>query len=147
MKRLIVGVLVLVMALSLFGLVFAEEKKPDATLKLSQGQVGLGIGWSWGNGVLTYKGKDYPFKVKGLSVGDVGITKAEAVGEVYNLTKIDDFNGNYTSAAAQGTLGGGAGASAMKNQNGVVLELKSTTQGLNLKLAAEGVNFTLEKKE
>jgi hypothetical protein len=33
----------------------------------------------------------------------------------------------------------------MKNQNGVVLELKSTTQGLNLKLAAEGVKITLEK--
>jgi hypothetical protein len=147
MKRLTVGVLVMVMALSLFGLVFAEEKKPDGTLKLSQGQVGVGIGWSWGNGVLTYKGKDYPFKVKGLSVGDVGITKAEAVGEVYNLKDISEFNGNYTSAAAQGTLGGGAGASAMKNQNGVVLELKSTTQGLNLKLAAEGVNFTLEKEK
>jgi hypothetical protein len=145
MKRLIVGVLVLVMALSLFGLVFAEEKKPDGTLKLSQGQVGVGIGWSWGKGVLTYKGKDYPFKVKGLSVGDVGITRAEAVGDVYNLKKIGDFNGNYTSAAAQGTLGGGAGASAMKNQNGVVLELKSTTQGLNLKLAAEGVKITLEE--
>jgi hypothetical protein len=124
----------------------ADEKKPDATLKLSEGQVAIGIGWSWGKGVLTYKGKDYPFKVQGLSVGDVGVTKAEAVGKVYNLKKRSDFNGNYTSAAAQGTLGGGAGASAMKNQNGVVIELTSTTQGLNLKLAAEGVKFTLEKK-
>ena len=147
MKRLTVGLLVLVMALTLFGLVIAEEKKPDGTLKLTQGQVGVGIGWSWGKGVLTYQGKDYPFKVKGLSVGDIGITKAEAAGNVFNLKKINDFNGTYTSAAAQGTLGGGAGAAAMKNQNGVVLELKSTTQGLNLKLAAEGVSFTLEAKK
>jgi hypothetical protein len=147
MKRLTVGLLVLVMVLSLLGLVFAAEKKPDATLKLSEGQVGVGIGWSWGKGVLTYKGEDYPFKVKGLSVGDVGVTKAEAVGEVYNLKKLSDFNGNYTSAAAQGTLGGGAGVSAMKNQNGVVLQLKSTTQGVNIKLAAEGVKLTLEKKK
>jgi len=110
-------------------------------------QVGVGIGWSWGKRVLTYQGKDYPFKVKGLSVGDVGITRAEAVDEVYNLKKLSDFNGNYTAAAAQGTLGEGAGASAMKNQTGVVLELKSTTQGLNLKLAAEGVKITLEKME
>lgn len=55
----------------------AEEKKPDATLKLSQGQVAVGIGWNWGGGVLTYKGKNYPFKVDGLSVDDIGVTKAD----------------------------------------------------------------------
>jgi hypothetical protein len=33
----------------------------------------------------------------------------------------------------------------MKKQNGVVIELVSTTQGANLKLAAEGVKFTLAK--
>jgi hypothetical protein len=144
MKHLTVGVSVLVMVLSLLGLVFAAEDKPDATLKLSQGQVAVGIGWSWGKGVLTYKGVDYPFKVKGLSVGDVGITKAEAVGNVYDLKKLSDFNGTYTAAAAQGTLGGGVGASTMKNQNGVVIQLISTTQGLNVKLAAEGVSFNLD---
>jgi len=33
----------------------------------------------------------------------------------------------------------------MKNQNGVVIELVSTTQGANLKLAAERVKFTLAR--
>jgi hypothetical protein len=33
----------------------------------------------------------------------------------------------------------------MKNQNGVVIDLFSTTQGLNLKLAPSGVNLTLKK--
>jgi hypothetical protein len=33
----------------------------------------------------------------------------------------------------------------MKKQNGVVIELFSTTQGVNLMLAAEGVKFTLAK--
>jgi hypothetical protein len=80
-------------------------------------------------------------------VGDVGVTKADAVGNVYNLKKMSDFNGTYTSAAAQGTLGGGAGVSTMKNQNGVVINLESTTQGVNVKLAGEGVKFTLEKKK
>ena len=42
-------------------------------------------------------------------------------------------------------FGGGAGATVMKNQNGVVIELKSTTQGASLKLAASGINLTLEK--
>ena len=143
MKRLMVSVLALVMALSLFGLVFAKDEKPSATLKLSEGQVGVGIGWSWGKGVLTFKGKDHSFKVEGLSVGDVGVTRADAVGSVYHLKKLSDSNGTYT-AAAEGTLGGGAGVTTMKNQNGVVINLESTTQGVNIKLAPEGVKLTLE---
>ena len=34
----------------------------------------------------------------------------------------------------------------MKNQNGVVIELKSTTRSANLKLAAEGIKLTLDQK-
>ena len=147
MKRLSAMVLVLGMVVALAGLALAAEKEktPDATLKLSEGQVAVGIGWSWGKGVLTLKGKDYPFKVGGLSVGDVGITTATAEGKVYNLKKLEDFNGTYVSAAAEVTVGVGAGATAMKNQNGVVIHLFPITKGVNLKLAGEGVKFTLEK--
>jgi len=147
MKCLKVSLLALVITQSFFSLAFAEEEKPDATLTLSEGQVAAGIGWSWGKGVLTYNGKSHPFKVDGLSVGDVGITKADAVGKVYHLKNLTDFNGTYAAAAAEGTVGGGAGVSAMKNGNGVVLQLKSTTQGVNFKLAGAGVKFTLEKQE
>jgi plastocyanin domain-containing protein len=123
----------------------AQEKKVDATLTMSEGQVAVGIGFSWGKGVLTYQGKEYPFKVKGLSVVDIGITKATSAGKVYNLKKLEDFNGNYTAASAEGTLAGGAGALTMKNQNGVVIDLVSTTAGVNLKLSVEGVSLTLDK--
>jgi hypothetical protein len=148
MKRFSAMVVVLGMVAILAGLALAAEKEktPDATLKLSEGQVAAGIGWSWGKGVLTLKGKDYPFKVGGLSVGDVGITKAEATGTVYNLKKLEDFNGTYASAAAQATVGVGVGATAMKNKKGVVIHLHPKTKGVNLKLAGEGVKFTLEKK-
>jgi hypothetical protein len=149
MKRVTVVVLALVLALVFSGAAFAAEKKtekkPDATLTLTEGQVALGIGWSWGKGVLTYKGKKYPFKVEGLSVGDIGITKAEATGKVNNLKKLDDFSGKYLSAAAEATVGLGAGAVAMQNDKGVVVYLLPKTKGVNLKLAGEGVKFTLEK--
>ena len=145
MKRVTVSILVLAMVLALSSLALAAEKKPDATLKLSQGQVGVGIGWSWGKGVLTYKGKNYPFKVEGLSVGDVGITKAEAEGKVYDLEKLEDFSGTFASAAAEATVAVGAGVVAMKNEKGVVIHLLPKTQGVNLKLAGEGVKLTLEK--
>lgn len=134
----------MVAALAGLALAAEKEKTPDATLTLSEGQVAVGIGWSWGKGVLTFKGKDYPFKVGGLSVGDVGITKAEATGTVYNLKKLEDFNGTYVSAAAQATVGVGVGATAMKNKEGVVVHLHPKTKGVNLKLAGEGVKFTLQ---
>jgi hypothetical protein len=146
MKRAAVVVLVLVVALVLSGLAVAkDEKKPDATLKLTEGQVALGIGWNWGKGVLTFKGKEYPFKVDGVTVGDVGVTKAEAEGKVYNLKKLSDFEGAFTSAGAEATVGLGAGATAMKNDAGVVVHLFPKTKGVNLKLAGGGVKFTLEK--
>ena len=129
----------------LAGLAAAQAKKPDATLTLSEGSVAVGIGWTWGKGTLSYQGKTYALKVEGLSVGEVGVTRATAAGNVFGLKKLADFNGTYAAGAAGGTVGGGAGISAMKNQNGVVIELKSTTQGANLKLAAEGVKLILEK--
>lgn len=146
MKRVsLFAVVMLTLFFCLSGQVVAQDQKPDATLKLSQGQVGVGIGFSWGSGTLTYKGKKYPVKVEGLSVGDVGIAKAEATGQVYGLKKIEDFEGNYTAVTAEGTLGGGAGAVSMKNQNGVVINLLATTRGINVKLAASGVKLTLKK--
>ena len=129
------------------GLAVAQEKKPDATLKLTDRDVAIGVGFSWGKGTLSYKGKGktYPVKVEGLSVGEVGVNQATAVGNVYNLKKLGDFDGNYTAAAAGGTLGGGAGVTEMKNQNGVVIGMKSTTQGASLKLAAEGIKLSVSK--
>jgi len=123
----------------------AADKTPDATLRLSGGSVAAGIGVSWGGGTLTYHGKEYPVDVKGLSVGDIGMTKIEASGSVYNLSKLDDFDGNYTAVAAGLTAAGGAGAAAMKNQNGVTVELVSTTQGVKVTVGGGGVDMRLKK--
>jgi len=146
MKRSMTMVLVLAMALVWSGLAFAEEKKPDATLKFSEGAVAVGIGWSWGKGILNFQGKDQAFKVKGLSLGEIGITKAEATGRVFNLKKLEDFDGTYVAGSVEGTIAAGAGETAMKNKKGVVIYVSPLTKGVNFKLAVEGVNFTLEKK-
>jgi hypothetical protein len=84
-------------------------------------------------------------EVKGLSIVDVGITKATAFGKVYGLKKLEDFNGNYAADTAEGTLGGGAGVTTMKNQSGVVIDLFTTTKGFNLKLAPSGISLKLKQ--
>ena len=137
MAAVAVGALVAALA----GVSSAQAKK--ATLTLSDGSVAAGIGFSWGKGTLAYAGKTYPVKVEGLSVGELGITRATARGTVSNLTKLDDFSGNYVAVAGCATAAGGAGVAVMQNQNGVVIELQSTTQGASLKLAAEGLRLTV----
>ena len=135
----------LVLTLQDAGSAEKKKEKPDATIKLSSGSVAMGVGFSWGSGVVTYKGKQHPITVDGLSVGDVGVSKAEASGNVYHLKQLSDLEGNYTAASAGATVGGGGSATVMQNQNGVVIRLVSTTQGLKLKLATEGVKIAFKK--
>lgn len=135
----------MIVSLASVSLAADEKKKPDATLKLTEGSVAVGIGWSWGKGELKYQGKAYKFKVEGLSVGEVGKTKVEASGEVFNLKKLEDFNGVYAAGGAGATGGTGQGVTALANARGVSVLLKSETTGANLKIAAEGIKLTLEK--
>ncbi len=140
MRRVMAFMAVAALGLAL-GVAQAEEKKVDATLKLEGGSIAAGIGLSWGKGTLTYQGKDYPVDVKGLTVGDVGVTSIEAAGKVYGLKSIGDFNGNYTGVGAGATVAGGGAVSVMRNQAGVTVELVSTTQGLKLALGGGGVDM------
>ena len=145
MKMRRISALMAVAALGLALSVAQAEDTPDATLKLSKGSVAAGIGFSWGSGTLTYQGKDYPITVNGLSVGDVGVSRIEASGKVYNLKKLADFDGNYTAATAGATIAGGASVTAMKNQNGVSVHLVSTSQGLKWNLSASGVSMRISQ--
>lgn len=124
---------------------FARGATPDATLQLRSGSVAAGVGISWGKGTLTYKGKQYPVSVSGLSLGKVGITKVTASGDVYNLRRLQDFSGNYTSATADITLAGGHSGVTMKNQNGVSIVVRATSRGVDLTIGASGVDIKLKR--
>ena len=122
--------------------------QPDATLRLSGGSFAAGIGFSWGSGTLTYKGKDYPVKVNGLSVGKVGITGSSAYGDVYNLQHLRDFNGHYNAGAAGSrgvTVGSGKSGTVMTNQAGVTVVLRSTQRGVAVNATGAGVDMQLKR--
>ena len=123
----------------------AKAAEPTATLQLTGGAVAAGIGFSWGSGTLTFRGKEYPVSVSGLSVGDVGIVRATAKGNVYGLQKVQDFDGTYTAYAIGSTIGGGGSVATLRNQNDVVIHLVATTQGLKLTLNASGVRMKIEQ--
>ena len=124
----------------------AEGSIPSGYLWLSGGVVGLGIGYSWGHGTL-YNSKDqkqYPFKLSGVSIADVGGAGINAEGEVYNLTSPADLTGNYSAVTAGMTIIEGGSVAYLKNEKGVVIKLHSQTGGLRFNLSANGMHITLK---
>jgi len=126
-------------------LAHAQSDAPVGKINFMGGSVAAGVGFSWGSGTLNFRGKTYEFNVKGFAVGDVGVTSIDATGSVYNLTKLEDFDGNYAAAGAGATLAGGGSIMTMQNPHGVVIHVTSTTAGLNLNLGPSGITFTLKK--
>src|SRR6476659_10597087 len=144
-----IAVLLLVVAtMTGFTQAASHHSGPDATLRLSGGSFALGIGFRWGSGTLTYKGKNYPVKVNGLSVGKVGITGSSAYGEVFNLKHLQDFNGHYNVGAAgtRGvTLGSGKTGTIMSNQAGVIVRVSPTQQGVAVNATGGGVDMQIQR--
>ena len=135
-------VAVLVMTLDLAWA--AEDTTGKVTIETISAGVGLGV--TWGEGVLEYRGEKYPFTVRGFNVGDVGVAKVLANGMVVNLRNVEDFSGMFMAAVASGTLGGGAGSGVMYNNNSVALVWTGTNQGLSITLAHSGVDVQLTQE-
>ena len=147
MRRTLMSVMAIASLLLMLNLIPAEVEQPDATLTLHTVSIADGIGYSWGAGVLTFQGKAYPFRVEELSVGDIGISRAEATGNVYHLTKLEDFSGDYAAASTSAAITRGSGVATMRNQHGVAIDLTGIDQGLKLKFAVEGVKITVDGAE
>ena len=140
---LLAGILFL---LSTIGSVPAQE--PDATVRITRRSFAEGIGLTWGEGMLTYKGMAYPFEfiTRGrLREIDTRIAAEELSGRVFNLKALENFNGNY--AVVEGTEATGAGATraTLKNEKSVVVSLVSTVEGRKFNLGREGMSIELKK--
>lgn len=144
------------MLLALSGPAAAQEKakegeppysKPyplgQVTIKITQ--VAAGVGVQWGKGTLTYKGKSYTFKVRGIQLVGVGISSGTATGDVYNLFSIGEFPGHYAAVGAGATLFKGKEGDAYKNSKGVHILLKSKEKGVNFNIGPEGFTVRLEE--
>jgi hypothetical protein len=116
----------------------------SGTVTLESTSVAIGIGVTWGHGVLTmHDGTIHKFKVNGLSIVDLGISKISATGEVFNLVEAKDLNGTFITSEAGITIVGGGSVSAMKNSKNVIIQLKSSQKGLKLTVAPGGMGVKL----
>jgi hypothetical protein len=73
-----------------------------------------------------------------------GISADSGANVIIKNSALFNFNGNYTALAAGATVAGGGSVTAMKNQNGVVMEVTATQTGVKLTLAGEGIEVKLK---
>ena len=121
------------------------KDEPTATIEIKNWNVGFIVGYGGGKGKLHHDGKSYPLKIKGLRVGAaVGIAKANLSGDVYNLTKPEDIEGDYSAGAASAAVIAGGKVWSLENKNGVIIKVKGKEKGLELALDISGMTIELK---
>jgi len=106
---------------------------------------GFIVGVGGGRGVLTFRGRHYPFTVSGMSVGfTIGASTTRFVGRALNLHSPGDLAGSYAAGGAGGALAAGAGGVQLQNANGVILQLSGPKVGLEASAAVGGVTIAMQ---
>jgi hypothetical protein len=116
--------------------------RPSGTVVIDQTQVAFLVSGSSGGGTLRFKGRSYPFKIGGLGIGGIGVSEIHATGTVYNLDRLEDFEGTYGQARAGYAIGKkGSGGFWLENGD-VVIKLQSTRKGVALSLGGDAVRIS-----
>ena len=121
-----------------------KGKTPDGTVDMEEVQTAYIGSGNAGKGVLTYKGRNYPFLVGGAGIGGIGLSTIDAAGDVYNLRDIAQFPGTYGQARYGFAIGtSSAGDLWMQNEQGVILRLNAKRTGLMLSLGGDAVVISM----
>jgi len=121
-----------------------DPRTPSGTIAVKSKSIALGVGVSWGDGMLRFQGKSYPFSVSELSLLDLGASAVTGTGRVYNLNNLADFSGNYVATQATFAVSGGTGELTMTNAKGVVISISSNESGTQLTAGPSGVSLKLQ---
>ena len=96
------------------------------------------------NKTLAYNNKIYKFKLDGLGALGYGVQKLSGVGHVYHLKDIADFPGGYSEARAGLTVAKGIGALYIRNDKGVIIEMRTHADGVALSVGVSGITIEME---
>jgi hypothetical protein len=108
-------------------------------------KAGLMVGTGGGSGVLTYRGRDYPFRVSGLSLGvTAGASVSRLKGRASGIRQVSDFAGSYSSVGAGGAFVGGVGGVHLANQKGVRIDLQGPKAGMEFAANLSEVRISLK---
>jgi len=97
-----------------------------------------------GEGTLIFQGWQYPFMFENMTVSGVGNNPVDLEGAVYNLEKLEDFEGSYKPMKAEIKTGEGLSGLWTKNEKGVVVHVRSRDQDLEIQLHTTGAKVTFK---
>jgi hypothetical protein len=122
------------------------QDAPAGQVQFEVYKAGFIVGVSGGKGTLTFEGEDYPLSIGGVSLGaTVSLSKAEFVGDAFNLTKAEDIEGVYSGAGAGAALAGGGNTAILKNSKGVELKVSGEQMGVDLSLDLSGMSVKIKQ--
>lgn len=108
-------------------------------------KAGLMVGAGSGNGVLTYRGRTYPFRVSGLSLGiAAGASVSRLEGWASGIRQVSDFAGTYSSVGGGGAFVGGFGGVQLGNDKGVTIALQGPRAGMEFAANLSGIRISLK---
>ena len=83
--------------------------------------------------MLTFRHRNYPFTVQGLSLGfTAGASVNKLVGRAEHMDELRDFSGAYSVVGAGAALFGGIGGVQLKNDKGVIITLQGPKAGVEV---------------
>ena len=133
----------MVAAAAVFAAATVPSSADSGTVRIRITKAGFIVGVGGGTGVLNFHGKNYTFRVSGISAGTIGIAHADLIGTASNLRSPTDIAGSYAAGSASIAVVGGAKVASLQNQNGVVLEVHGAQVGLELSLNLAGMTITM----
>jgi hypothetical protein len=99
-----------------------------------------------GKGILSFRGKTYPFKLIGTVIGPGSVSKINVSGDVYKLSDVSQFPGPYAQGTGQAGLEtSGAGDLWLENKAGVIMHLTGTQTGVTLSLGRDEIAIEMAK--
>ena len=108
-------------------------------------KAGVMVGAGGGSGVLTYRGRDYPFRVSGLSLGvTAGASVSRLEGWASGIRQVRDFAGTYSAVGAGGAFVGGVGGVHLENEKGVWIALQGPKAGMEFAANISGIKISLK---
>lgn len=126
--------------------VSSTARADSGTVRISFIKAGWIIGGAVGSGTLTFRGRNYPLSIGGLSYGlTFGGSQTYLRGRVSNIFRPQDIEGVYGAAGAGATVIRGPQAIVLTNQKGAVLEVSGTQTGLMLNLDLSGMALSLSR--
>ena len=122
----------------------SPSQAQSASIRIEIVKAGFIVGVAGGSGTLVYQGQRYPLRIGGVSLGaTIGASKAELIGQVYNLRRPEDIQGTYTAVEAGYAVAGGRKVARLRNSRGVLLQLRGRQIGLEFSVDLSGMEVAL----